>query len=138
MAITLATADLVQPEGDLAHSFFPDGDLDDHIDGWLSRAAGKVQGDSDIADSAQDTATAAWVYYLAYTYIANRIGAMPNSTAVNSGDVSVAYGQDRPAYWRALAAEQKAGFEATIVPVVVAATVTTPRVSMGVPVQAVW
>src|SRR5690606_39966185 len=85
------TSDLIQPEGELSNSFFPDGDLSTQISGWLDKAKTRVEANADIAESAQDDAAAAWVYYLAYSYVASRVAAMPNSVSVNKGADSVAY-----------------------------------------------
>lgn len=136
MTITLTALDLVQPNGELANSYFPDADLDDHLAGWLARATVQVEGDSDIAASAQNDAAEAWVYYLAYKYIANRLGSMPNTTSIGSGEIVRVVAQDRPAYWLGRAAAQLAAYQALIVPA--EATTITPRDSLSVPVQLVW
>ena len=88
--MALTPDDLKQPDGELAASYFPDGDLDDLLPGWLSRAVVKVETDGDIVD--QDGATAAWVYYLAYSYLTKRFNAMPNTLAVGSGEVALRSG----------------------------------------------
>lgn len=136
MAVTLIPSDLLQPNGELAATYFPDADLNDQLDGWLIQATAKVEANADIAAAVQNDASAAWVYYLAYSHIANRIGSMPSVVSVGSGEVSRTYAQDRPAYWLARAQAHKAAYAAMIVPV--AATVTTPRDSMSVPVVAIW
>lgn len=138
MAVTLVDIDLVQPIGQLSNSYFPDGDLDALLGGWLSRATTKVEANTGIAAASQDDAAAAWTYYLAYSHIANRLGAMPNTLSVGSGEVSRAYAADRPAYWLARAEANLAAYAALVVPAVTAAAVTTPRDSMYVPVQVVF
>lgn len=135
MAVSLQTADLIQPDGELSASYFPDSDLDDLIDGWLTTAAYRVQSNADIAESAHNDAAEAWVYYLAYSHIANRLSAMPNSVGVGGGEVTQSWGPDRPAYWLRRAAEQRELYAGYIVPQVVN---VTPRISMSIPTRVTW
>lgn len=108
MAVTITVADLEQPKGELANAYFPDGDLAAKLPGWLLVATAKVEANTDIAPAAENNAAGAWVYYLAYSYIADRIAASPNRQSLQSGEVSEDWGQDRPAYWLARA-EAKLG-----------------------------
>lgn len=103
MAVTITVTDLEQPTGELANSYFPDGDLAAKLPGWLLVATNKVQADTSIAPAAHNDAAGAWVYYLAYSYIADRIAANPNRQSLQGGEVSEDWGQDRPAYWLARA-----------------------------------
>ena len=135
MAVTLRVDDLIQPEGELANSFFPDGDLDERIDGWLDRAATRVEGNANIVAADQDTATAHLVYHYAYSYIAGRIASMPNNTTIDGGGPTVAFGADRITYW-----QQKADSKLVLYDILAATprTPTTRPVSVTVPVNAVW
>lgn len=135
MAVTLQAVDLIQPDGELANSYFPAGDLDDQIDGWLAKARNKVHANADIAESVHNDAAEAWVYYLAYSYIANQLGALPNSQGVGSGEVTEAWGQDRPAYWLRRATEQRTLYASYVVPQV---KNTTPRDSLSIPTRVGW
>lgn len=135
MAVTITIDDLIQPAGQLAPSYFPDADLDAQIDGWLDVATTKVEADTTIV--AQNNAAAAWVYYLAYSYIADRIGAMPNTVSLGSGEAVQTYSKDRPDYWLARAAAQKAIYDG-LVPVVVPAVSVASRSSLSIPTTAVW
>ncbi len=137
MAVTLTVADLIQPDGELDNTYFPEGDLDAQIDGWLSKAARRIEANINIAASVHNDAAEAWVYYLAYSHIANRIAAMPNTVSVGSGEVTRTYAQDRPAYWRSLALTQKTAYDALIV---IVPSVATGRVmpSSSVRLRAVW
>ncbi len=111
MAVTITVADLEQPKGELANSFFPDGDLAAKLAGWLTAATAKVEANADIAPAAQNNAAGAWVYYLAYSYIADRIAASPNRQSIQSGEISEDWGQDRPAYWLARAEAKLSTYE---------------------------
>lgn len=133
MAVTIQAASLMQPVGELDCSFFPDNDLDAKIGGWLQKAKTKVQALTSLNAERHNDAAELWVYYLAYSYLAGRFAAMPNSVSVNNGADSVSYGQDRPAYWAGRASAARALFdEATVV------VVTNSQNSMHVPVKVVW
>lgn len=137
MAVTITEADLEQPAGQLAASYFPDADLATQLPGWLESAVAKVEADVTIPIASQNDAAAAWVYYLAYSYMADRIAAMPNVASVGSGEASQTYSKDRLDYWLARAAAQKATYDALVPDVPV--TVSTPsRSSMSIPTRAVW
>ncbi len=137
MTVTLTIADLILPDGELDNTYFPNGDLDVQIDGWLSKATSRVEANSYIAASSHNDAAEAWVYYMAYGHIANRIAAMPNTVSVGSGEVVRTYAQDRPAYWRSLALAKRTAYD---VLVVIVPSVATGSVmpSSSVRLRAVW
>ncbi len=135
MSVTLRVDDLVQPGGELANSFFPDADLDEKLDGWLERAATRVEANGNISSANQDSAAALLVYHYAYSYIANRLAAMPNSTAVNGGDVTVAYAKDRLDYWQSKADSKLTAYD--ILAVTPAAATSSPQ-SMTIFVNPIW
>lgn len=118
MTITLQSVELYQPVGELDCDFFPTpGDLDAKIGGWLTAAKAKVLADTSILAANHNEATKQWVYYLAYSYLAGKFAAMPNSVSVNNGADSVSYGQDRPAFWAtkaSLALTLYNGFQANV------------------------
>lgn len=134
MTVTLQTVELIQPEGELDCTFFPDNDLDAKIGGWLKIARAKVVADANIKADNHNEATRQWVYYLAYSYIAGRFAAMPNSVSVNKGADSVSYGQDRPAYWNNRALLALAAYNTFPVSV----TRSDSRRSMAIPFQVNW
>jgi hypothetical protein len=72
MAVTLTIDDLEQPLGELDASLFPSGDIDNLVTAWLSQAITMVEANTGIATTDQAAAAAAWVYYRAYTQIADR------------------------------------------------------------------
>lgn len=103
MAVTITSADLIEPLGQLDPTFFPDRDLNAKIEGWFNQAKAKVESNTQIKAANQDDAVRQWSYYLAFTYLAGRYASMPSSTSVNKGADAVSYAQDRPAYWSARA-----------------------------------
>ena len=133
MAVTITSADLIQPLGKLEPNFFPDADLDSKIGGWFNQAKTKVEANTNIKGENQDEATRQYSYYLAFDYIAGRFASMPNSASVNKGADEVAYGQDRPPYWRARAAEALAAYGGLFTVI----TKQESRNSIAVPVQVV-
>lgn len=85
----------IEPEGMLSESMFPGADLEEFVAAWLTDAESRTD------DEAKQRA---WVYYRAYTSIANRMhaGLMSESKA----DASAARGANQFAYWRAKAEAQ--------------------------------
>ena len=94
MALTID--DLVYPNGELQGSMFPDGDVDTVAVIWLAEA---------VAKTADTVAQKHWVYYRAYTAIANRIASMPTSQSTNQGSHSVSWGSDRVTAFRQAASD---------------------------------
>jgi len=66
MAITLDTADLIYPLGELQNSMFPDGDLEQAVSAWLLIAKSKTTDDQPALH---------FVYWRAYDAVANRLAA---------------------------------------------------------------
>jgi hypothetical protein len=98
MAVTITEADLVQPIGRLDPDVFPKGNLDTMLPGWLDVATAKVESNPAIALANQNDATAAWVYYLAYGYLAGQMLAMPQQVSEGDGAISVTMARDA---WKA-------------------------------------
>jgi hypothetical protein len=118
MALALVAADLIYPKGRLQPVLFPKETLATIVEAWLSEAETKVA-DVDAAD--QDAAATHWVYYRAYSAIAERIAASPSreSFGGNSGggvESTVDWGQNRADYWEKKAADELAEFESILTP----------------------
>lgn len=133
MTVMIQAADLVQPLGKLEGNFFPDGNMNVMLGGWFAQAKSKVEA-STINAEHHDEAARQWAYYLAFDYIAGRFASMPNSASVNKGADEISYGQDRPPYWRARAAEALGAYNGFGL---VITQTTNPR-SMSVPLQVVY
>jgi len=118
MAVTIEIYDLQQPNGELESSLFPDPvmTIDVALTGWLSQAITKVEADADIPTASQNNAAAAWVYYRAYTYIAQWIKAEPERITV--GERTEWLGADRAKFFLDLANEWRATFEGFSAPTV--------------------
>jgi hypothetical protein len=105
MSVTLTVDDLEQPLGELDASLFPSGNIDNLVTVWLSQAITTVEANTGIATADQDEAAAAWVYYRAYTQVADRF-ANTAQTIMIDGQVTRTtsadqrkYFADRAAYW---------------------------------------
>lgn len=99
--MALTPDDLIEPKGRLQAALFPGLDLTVLLTGWLQAAGGKMGG---IAGNAVDAATTAYVYHLAYSHVADRLAASPNSVSIDSAaSVQQQVGQDRIAYFARLA-----------------------------------
>lgn len=92
--MALSASDLIYPDGDLLQMMFPDGDINTAVGAWLIDAATRT-----TAEDAQRH----WVYYRAYTAIANRIAATPNSDNGFNASRSISWGGDRIDAFRRLA-----------------------------------
>lgn len=97
MAVTLETYQLSQPDGELEASLFPDDDMEEKLAGWLAQATTKVEADADIAAADQNEAAAAWVYYRAYTYIAQWM--MLQASSAEADGLSRTISNDQRAYF---------------------------------------
>lgn len=75
MAVTLISDDLIYPTGELQDGMFPNGDLGESVDTWLS--ASEAQG------AGSDLVARHWVYYRGYDAIANRLANTPASISVD-------------------------------------------------------
>lgn len=134
MAVTIQRVNLLTPEGELDCSFFPDNNLESFIGTWVTEAKKKVEAATNIDSSLHDEAASQWVYYKAYSYLAGRFAAMPNSVSVNKGADSVSYGQDRVTYWESRAAKALAAYEGSLSPIVKVAS----RNSVPIRIQVAW
>lgn len=98
--MALAVNDLIYPSGDLLPSMFPDNDIVPAVTVWLHESVDRT---GDL------TAQRSWIYYRAYTAVANRIAATPNNE--NSfGTHSTSWGSDRIQAFRDLAAANLAEY----------------------------
>lgn len=103
--MALSPADFVLPKGELSPEMFPGvGDLAEeggYVDTWLAEAQEKT-GD--------EKAQAAWVYYRAFSAVANRLNANPASVDVeHKGSKQRLISQMQ--YFEQKAAEYRAEFE---------------------------
>lgn len=93
MAVTLTTADLQQPTGELAATLFPGENLETLLTGWLAQATTLVQGNTAIAAANHNAAAAAHVYYRAYGYKVLLMASDPNDISV--GERSETFAADQ-------------------------------------------
>lgn len=103
MAVTLITDDLTLPNGELSTDLFPDN-CETLLVGWLQQAAAKVEASEGITTAEQNEAAAAWVYYRAYTAVADRMAQEAESITVGprterTGANRFKYFMDRANYW---------------------------------------
>lgn len=98
--------DLIAPAGKLQDAFFPAGDLVTNVTVWLNQAGTKL---ANIASSFHEAAMADWVYYRAYSHIAERLASEPESVSVD--DVNRSISQKRVQYFQQLADEHREKFE---------------------------
>lgn len=105
MAVTLIVDDLVQPVGELDSDLFPNGDIDAFVIAWLLQAVTKVEANTGITAANHNAAATAWVYYRAYTQVADRFANSP-STIIVDGTVTRTtaadqrkYFADKATYW---------------------------------------
>lgn len=99
--MSLLATDLIEPTGRLQAALFPDGDIVTKVTAWLAVAYTKLSG---VTAGLGDAAAEAYTYHLAYSHVADRLAAEPNSVSVDSAaNVSRAIGQDRIAYFQGLA-----------------------------------
>lgn len=98
MTVSITIFDLEQPQGELDESLFPGCDFEDLLQGWLDQAASKVEAETNIALTDQDAAAAAWVYYRAFTRVADRFANSP-STIMIDGTVTRTTAVDQRKYF---------------------------------------
>lgn len=129
MAVTLTYDDVTQPLGELDATLFPSGDMATLVTGWLYQAEQKVEADGNIASADQNAAALSWVYYRAYSHVAQRLAASPTSVSVG-GKISRAMAADQRAHFSKLAAEKLAEYnrhDGTVTPVGALFTVAKAR-----------
>lgn len=85
----------IEPEGMLSEGMFPGGDVEELVTAWLTDAEARTD------DEAKQRA---WVYYRAYTSIADRLNA--GLASERKGDAAAAIHPSQLRYWRQRAAEQ--------------------------------
>ena len=114
MAVTIY--DLLHPTGELERSMFPDHDLDEISAAWFTDAATRTAA-MDAGDT-QDAAVKAWVYYRAFTTLANWIAAKPSLHSYTGDDRREAWGNDRVKHWQTKAEAYLAQFNTLAEPVI--------------------
>lgn len=101
MALTLMAYEILAPVGELTQIMFP-GESLDVLAGALISAADGVTTDNATAKH--------WIYWRAYTAIANRLAATPNSE-VYFNDVARRFEKDRLDYFLDRAAANQNAYE---------------------------
>lgn len=96
----MTPAEFIEPAGDLTTEMFPGKDLPVFVQAWLSEAEGKT---SLVA------AQRAWVYYRAFSHVANRLNAGLASDRKADAAASLDASQFR--YWRDLANERLSEYQ---------------------------
>lgn len=97
MAVT--ATDFVAPTGELTADMFPGDTLSTNVAAYLTQAQSKAP--------SNDDAQTAWVYYRAWTAIANRLGTNPAEIDIEGEGSTrllreqIAFAQSRASYWRA-------------------------------------
>lgn len=126
MPVTLTNDDFIHPVGRLQTAMFPDGDMAAGLTAWLDEATDLVAA---VDADDQDNAAAHWVYYRAYTAIADRLRAMPVSESYGGSgtNVSKTWGSGRVAEWEALAAASLVAYRLYVAEPAISATVTGAR-----------
>lgn len=94
MAVTTTEGNLVQPNGKLDNDTFPKGNLADMLSGWLEAATIKVEANGAIGADNQNDAATAWVYHLAFEYLANQYAALPSSVSEGDGAIVVSVSRE--------------------------------------------
>jgi hypothetical protein len=96
--MAVVNGDFIAPTGELRADMFPGDTLATNITAWLTQAAVKAPDNDD--------AQTAWVYYRAWTDVANRLGTNPAEVDIEGeGGVrtlkeQIGFAQGRAAYWR--------------------------------------
>lgn len=90
--MALTATDFIEPTGELSEEMFPGKDVEEFAGAWLAEAASKAGGES---------AQRAWVYYRAYSHVANRMHADPANA--REGSVSVQVTDAQIQHWQRLA-----------------------------------
>lgn len=137
MTVTLTPADLIQPKGRLDAAYFPSGNMDTYLQGWLDQAIVLVDADPTIENA--NAAAEAYVYMRAYGYLATLWNTIATTTTI-AGQITRTINKDQVQFFTNLAEEWTAIY-ADIGPV---SDVTTPFPSQArggsyhVPVVSVW
>lgn len=84
--MALTAPDFIYPNGELMDVMFPGDDLELTVGVWLDEATAKTT----VEDAQMH-----WVYYRAYTAVANRIAATPSNQSTSQGAHSVTWSGDR-------------------------------------------
>lgn len=98
MPVTWAIDDFKQPLGELTPDLYPLGDIDALLTGWLAQATAKVLAAAGIAVADHDSAAASWVYYRAYTHIAQRMNSEPEQVRAE-GEIAMTTKADQRKYF---------------------------------------
>lgn len=109
--MAVAVGDLIVPYGELQPAQFPDRNLDESVQVWLTQI--EESGDlDDLTTAAADRARTAFVYWRAFTTIADRLANTPETQ--RSSDRSTTWSTGQIAYWRRRADEQRIRYEAEL------------------------
>jgi hypothetical protein len=100
--------DFIHPSGELLPALFPNENLTNLVTTWLAEAATKV---ATFPAGSVDAATAAWVYYRAFSAVANRLAATPTREAYFN-DVDRWVSADRVEFFRGQAQQHLQTFQA--------------------------
>lgn len=115
MAVTFPQ--ILYPLGELTRSMFPDDTLEDVAAIWFDDATEQTASitDSDL----QDAAFKAWVYYRAYSVVANNIAMRPTSSSYFGSERSETWGADRIKFYERKAQENLDKFNTYAEPTVI-------------------
>ncbi len=105
--MTVVWTEFVYPLGKLRADQFPNDDLATVVSAWLDEAGGKVV---DIDATLVDEATRDWVYYRAFSSIADRLALEPDE--VTADGMSRSISNERIQHFRNLAASHLEQFRA--------------------------
>lgn len=96
-------SDLIEPKGRLQEDLFPAGNVYELVNAWIDKAQAKVNA-VDLETAYVEGAMEAYVYYLAFSHVADRLAGHPNRVAIDSAaQVDATVEKDRIAYFRGLA-----------------------------------
>lgn len=111
--MSLTPNDFIAPTGKLQDNSFPAGDLLPNVIIWLNQAGTKLENIDAVFHEAAKTD---WVYYRAYSHIADRLASEPDSAEVD--DVKRTISKERIQYFQKLAEEHRQRYENYATPVV--------------------
>lgn len=123
--MTLVANDFTEPEGKLQSDLFPGIDLTTYLTAWIATALAKAAA---VESAFEEEAAEKYVYYLAYSHIADRLAGEPNKVSVESAaKVGKDIGKDRIDYFQKLAQKYLDDFQAYL-PALTSATRRTTMV----------
>jgi len=84
--MAVSYVELIYPDGQLQVSMFPEEDLETLVTAWLSEGTEKA---SEIDSGLRDEAVRDWVYYRAYSAIADRLAMTPDQASADGMSRSI-------------------------------------------------